>query len=200
MRPQPCPTPLFLALVVVLAAVLAGCAEPGPGGAEPATTAPAPTDPGVGLPEPGQPLATCDGEERPPLQGGQHLVGDAEPPVPYSSTPPTSGWHASGAFEIAVQAPDDPLSEPRQVSVLEAGGVVVAYRDLPEAERLQLEAHVLAEHDGRVAVTPYGELDAGQVAFTAWGLLQRCQGIDLAALDRFVQAHAEPDPTPGHDH
>lgn len=190
----------MLALVaLLLAAVLAACGQPDPEAADPAvTTPPQPTDPAVGLPAPGEPVATCEDEEQPPLQGGQHLVGEAEPPVPYSSTPPTSGWHASGAFEIAVQGPDDPLSEPRQVSVLEAGGVVVAYHDLPEADRLMVEAHVRGNHGGRVAVTPYDRLDAGTVVFTAWGVLQRCRGIDLDALDRFIDTHAEPDPSPGH--
>lgn len=64
--------------------------------------------------------------------------------MPDSSTPPTSGWHASGAFEVAVHGLGDPLAEPRQVSVLEAGGAVVAYRDLPDRERAHLEEHVRA--------------------------------------------------------
>ncbi len=66
----------------------------------------------------------------------EDLIGDQGPPVPYSSSPPTSGWHASGAFSIAVHRPGDPLSEPMQVSVLGAGGVVVAYRDLLDEDRV----------------------------------------------------------------
>lgn len=75
----------------------------------------------------------CGPVEEPPRQSGSHLLGDQQPPVAYSSTPPTSGWHASGAFDITVQPPDDPLPEPQQVSVLEAGGVVVAYRDIGDS-------------------------------------------------------------------
>ena len=59
------------------------------------------------------------------MQFGSHLIGDAEPPVPYSSTPPTSGWHASGGFQIVVQPTDQPLRESVQVSIEEAGDVVV---------------------------------------------------------------------------
>lgn len=137
--------------------------------------------------------AGCDPVERPRLQAGEHLIGDQTPPVPYSSSPPTSGWHASGALSIAVHPPRDPLSEPRQVSVLEAGGVVVAYRDLPDEDRMRVAEHVRAKHAGRVAVTPYDQLGPGQVAFTAWGTLQRCHGLDLAALDAFVAAYADED-------
>jgi hypothetical protein len=144
--------------------------------------------------------AACSPVERPPVQAGEHLIGDREPPVPYSSRPPTSGWHASGAFSITVHAPDEPLPEPTQVSVLEAGGVVVTYRDVPDADRAALEDHVEVDHAGRVAVTPYDQLQPGQVAFAAWATLQRCDGLDLSALDAFVAAHAdeEPDVPGGH--
>lgn len=136
----------------------------------------------------------CAAVELPDLQGGQHLIGDREPPADYSSTPPTSGWHVSGAFELTVRDEDDPLSEPEQVSVLEAGGVVVTYRELADDERSALEQHVRAEHAGRVAVTPYEQLSPGQTAFTAWGAVQRCGQLDLDALDTFVAEYADDDP------
>ena len=128
------------------------------------------------------------------MQGGEHLIGDQEPPVPYSSTPPTSGWHASGTFAIAVQPPDEPLSEAQQVSVLEAGGVVVTHAGLDDAELRELTEHVREHYDGRVAVTSYDALDDGEVVFAGWGVLQRCDGVDLAALDAFVEAYADPEP------
>jgi hypothetical protein len=148
----------------------------------------------------GAPAATSDcGEvDIVPIQGGEHLIGDRPAPIPYNSTPPTSGWHASGAFTIAIHALNDPLPEAKQVSVLEAGGVVVTYRDLPDHERAGLEAHVREHYDGRVALTPYDELEPGTVAFTGWGVLQRCDAVDLAALDAFVDAYADERPaTPG---
>lgn len=133
----------------------------------------------------------CDGETHPPREDGGHLLGNQEPPVPYRSTPPTSGWHTSSRTAAAVQPPDEPLSEPRQVSVLETGGVVVTYHELAAAERTALEDHVREHHAGTVAVTPYGKLETGEVVFTAWGVRQRCDGVDTDALDAFVAAHAE---------
>lgn len=139
--------------------------------------------------------AACGPVEQVPVQGGAHLIGDQQPPVPYTSTPPTSGWHSSGAFEIAVSDPDDPLPEPRQVSVLEAGGVVVTYRGLTDADRERLEAHVAGGPlAGRVAVTPYEALDEGAVVFTGWGVHQRCDALDLDALDAFAATYAAPEP------
>lgn len=141
----------------------------------------------------------CGTVEKLPEQGGSHLVGDQEPPVPYNSTPPTSGWHSSGAFEIEVRPPDDPLTEPQQVSVLEAGGVVVSYDGISRAERRTLTQLVRDEYDGRVAVTRYPDLRDGEVALTAWQTLQRCDGLDVDAVRAFADAHVAEDVVePGH--
>ena len=143
------------------------------------------------------PVATerCDEVEMPDLQGGDHLIGDIEPPVPYSSTPPTSGWHSSGAFDIQIQAADDPLTEPEQVSALEAGAVIVTYNGVDQGDVAAVEQHVADRYAGRVAVTPYDKLAVGAVALSAWGVLQRCDGVDLDALDAFVAAYADENPT-----
>jgi hypothetical protein len=196
---------------LLLCLALAGCGSlPTDSPAErPAATtteerdaAAAPTlDPGD-PPSAAEPTAdpTCGEEEQPPPQAGSHLIGDAEPPVPYSSTPPTSGWHSSGALEVTVHDESDPLSEPEQVSVLEADGVVVTYRDLAEEDVAALEELVRTDYDGRVAVTPYEALEPGQVALTAWGVLLRCEGLDLDAVRRFADAHTGEAVEPGHGH
>jgi hypothetical protein len=149
--------------------------------------------------EPVEPAVSCDPVEHPPIQGGEHLIGDQDPPVPYSSTPPTSGWHASGAFEIAVHGPDDPLPEPKQVSVLEAGAVVVTYHDLSGEEVVALETLAAERFPGRVSVTPYDKLEPGSVALTGWGVLQHCTGLDLDVVAGFIDEYADEQPaTPGH--
>ncbi len=132
-------------------------------------------------------VASCGSIRRPPLQSGSHLIGDQAPPVPYSSQPPTSGWHASGHVAVDVRGAADALTGPQQVSVLEAGGVVVSHGTLPDREARRLARHIRRHHRGRVAVTPYAELGDGRVAFTSWGVLQRCDGVDLEALDAFVE-------------
>jgi hypothetical protein len=172
--------PLLLVLLSLLAAC--GTAEPSPAG-----------DLAAGS-------ADCRDVETFPLQGGSHLLGDQEPPVPYNSTPPTSGWHSSGPVDIGVHGGDDALSEPEQVSVLEAGGVVVTYRGLDDEERAALEEAARQDHAGRVAVTPYDGLGDGEVAFTAWGTAQRCSGLDLDALAAFVDTYADEEPAVPGEH
>jgi hypothetical protein len=136
----------------------------------------------------GVPAATdrCAAVEFPPVQFGSHLLGDADPPVPYSSSPPSSGWHLSGAPTTGVAA--QPMSEPAQVSTLEAGGVVITHAGLAEDEIAALSAFAEA-HPDTVAVTPYPDLSAGEVVLASWGALQRCDGVDEAALEAYVAAY-----------
>lgn len=142
------------------------------------------------------PTARCDAVEHPRLQGGLHLLGDAEPPEDYSSSPPTSGWHTAGMPRTEIRMADRPLSEPEQVSVLEAGGVVVTYGGAADGVRA-LTDEVTERYADRVAVTPYDGLADGEVAFTSWGVLQRCAGPDLAALETFVSVYGS-DPATDH--
>lgn len=131
--------------------------------------------------------AVCHPVRRIPEQGGSHLVGGAAPPVPYNSTPPTSGWHSSGAFTVGVQPRNDPLSEPELVSVLEAGGAVISYRAIGDRPTARIERIVRRSYAGQVAVTPYNQLQRGEVALTFWGTVQRCDGVDAHAIRRFVE-------------
>lgn len=143
----------------------------------------------------------CDPVQTVAIQSGQHLLGDQDPPVPYSSTPPTSGWHRSGAPDVSVREPDDPMSEPEQVSVLEIGAVVVTYRDISEADRQQIVDVVAEGFTRRVAVTSYDKLEPGEVAMTGWGVLQRCAELDVEALRNFIRSYSDEQPAapPGQD-
>lgn len=169
--------------MLVGTALLVGCAgEPTPSGE--ATSRPSP-------PTGESAAASCSPEQQVAEQGGGHLIADAQPPVPYTTIPPTSGWHASGGVDVTVRTHADALTETQQVKVLESGGVVVTYNDVAQADLEQLVALVEDRYAGRVAVTPYDKLSPGQVAFTAWRFLQLCQGIDTPALAAFADAHAQ---------
>ena len=137
---------------------------------------------------------SCEPVETFAIQAGQHLIGDQEPPVPYSSTPPTSGWHSSGSADVTIRRIDDPMTEPEQVSVLEIGAVVVTYNAMSPDQREQIADIVSGEFSRRVAVTSYDKLDPGQVAMTGWGVLQRCDGVDAEALRNFIVSYSDEQP------
>jgi hypothetical protein len=163
-------------VVVVALLLLSGC-EDGEPSAE-ATTGPAATD-------------ACGDVETFPIQGEGHLVGNQEPPVPYNSTPPTSGWHTSTDVPIMVMPVSDPLTEPEQVTVLERGGVVVTHGDLPDAQRERLAQLLSDQYSGQAALTAYDQLDDGSITLSAWGVLQRCDDVDPGAVETFIRHYTQ---------
>ena len=186
--------PLLLTLLVA-ALTLASCTpdNPAPSGDAPATTATPAATAGPTEAPTTEAVAEvgCEPEETFPIQGEGHLVGDQEPPVPYNSTPPTSGWHASGDVPIVVDPDGEPLTEPEQVTVLELGGVVVSFKSLPEAELTALTDFLTERFEGQVALTRYDKLQPGQVALTGWGVLQECTGVDTDAIAAFIETNAK---------
>lgn len=134
--------------------------------------------------------AGCEPPEQQQLQEGSHLLGDQAPPVPYTSTPPTSGWHSSG------RPPDpgaytEPVSEPQQVRALEQGGIVLAYDPSLPDDRIGQLQQIAGEVDG-VVVTPYEPAMPTAITLTAWGVLQRCDTVSAADVAAFRDAHAQP--------
>lgn len=130
--------------------------------------------------------AACGPVEHPELQGGGHLIGDAEPPVPYSSTPGTSGFHAAGAPPTGVF--DDPLTEPQIVLSLEVGQAVAAYdpQRLSDGDVTRLEELATGPLADRLTVTPFeGDMGAA-VTLNAWGTRQPCSSVDPDAVGTFV--------------
>ncbi|HVL97923.1 MAG TPA: DUF3105 domain-containing protein [Egibacteraceae bacterium] len=140
----------------------------------------------------------CGPVEEQPDAGHQHLVGDAEAPVDYATVPPTSGWHFADPDRVrgalGMHEAERPLTETEQASVLAVDAVVVTWRDLTAEQRDALAELATGEYAGRVAVTPYDRLEPGQVVMTAWRTMQVCDGLDLAAVARFVDAHAAAEP------
>lgn len=131
----------------------------------------------------------CGPVEHPELQGGGHLIGDAEPPVPYSSTPGTSGFHAAGAAPEGVYGEEDPLTEPAIVLSLESGQVVAAYapQDLPEAEVAELEDLATGPLADRLTVTPFDGDMGAPLTLNAWGTRRPCSTVDPDTVRAFVE-------------
>lgn len=162
--------PRLLAACLALVAAATACAD----AADPDAVAPA--------------TERCEPAQRVRLQGGSHLLGAAEPPVPYTTDPPTSGWHRSG-IGTAPGAYVDPLPLPEQVSVLERGGVVVAFDpSIDGAERGAL-LELAGEVGGDLVVTPHTGPLPTPVSLTAWGVLQRCELVTADDVASFTAVH-----------
>jgi hypothetical protein len=140
----------------------------------------------------GTPLAACAG-------GGEHALCSAATPEPlnpalnhvlvdgaepvYTTDPPTSGPHAPGALPKGVLT--EPLTRPTQVGALEAGVVLLQYRDLSANEVRSLSALVT----DNVVVAPNPTLPDKVVA-TAWLFKQTCSGVETTSLKAFIRVRA----------
>jgi hypothetical protein len=180
-----------LVAIGTAALVLAAC---GGGGGSASAPSPSPATTADAVASPTAAAVGCSAPVHPPLQGGAHVLGDTDPPVPYSSTPATSGWHATGAPRTGVIPADDPLADPQIVLTIEVGHVVAAYDParLDGTDVAELEDLATGTHADRLTVTPYEGADA-PLTLVAWGILQSCEDLDREALDAFVAEHADPD-------
>lgn len=126
----------------------------------------------------------CDAVVHDPIdpRSLQHALPGAPPPS-YPTEPPTSGPHQSGGLAGGVV--DQPLPGPVQVGALEAGQVLLQYRDLTGQEQADLAA--LA--GPQVIVAPHPALPTRVVA-SAWRTRLPCRSVDAEALNRFVAEHA----------
>jgi drug/metabolite transporter (DMT)-like permease len=111
---------------------------------------------------------------------GHVIASGAEPH--YTTDPPTSGPHTPAAVPGGVLT--QPLSRPLQVGALEAGVVLIQYRELsPE------DVEKLGQMAGdKVVVAPNPDLPDKIVA-TAWLNKQTCSAVDQAQLRGFIRNH-----------
>jgi drug/metabolite transporter (DMT)-like permease len=112
----------------------------------------------------------------------RHVITGGTEPV-YPTDPPTSGPHTPGALPQGVL--DHSLSRPSQVGALEAGVVLLQYRDL-SADEIRSLSELVTDH---VVVAPNPSLPDRVVA-TAWLFKQTCSGVDAPTLRGFVRTRA----------
>ncbi len=138
--------------------------------------------------------------------GNAASVGESYPILPpvhlapgqtfdeYSSTPPTSGPHWSQRdpdAPVACGIYDEGLFDEQVVHNLEHGHVIISHNltNPEQIDELEAAAKNLPRDEQWLVVRPYSALEEGIVAITAWGWLQRFEGVDTEGLDEFYEAH-----------
>lgn len=105
-----------------------------------------------------------------------------ENPVPYNSSPATSGRHFVTAVVWGIYG--QPVSEYQLVTNLARGGIAIQWgTDVPQSEVRRVEAFV--GRDGTAMVGAPNALLGDQIAFTAWTHLAECTRFNLAAARLF---------------
>ena len=128
------------------------------------------------------------------ITGNTHV--DEGVSVSYSSYPPTSGDHWPPGEQARCGFYEGGFEDERAVHNLEHGNIVVNYNLATQEEVDQLRDIMgtigLANAWG--VTRSYDErpddLPVGQIALTAWGIIDTMVGIDPDRIDRFFEAYA----------
>ncbi len=126
--------------------------------------------------------STCGQAHTEPLDPNlRHVIASGAEPT-YTTDPPTSGPHTPGALPGGVLT--QPLTRPLQVGALEAGLVLIQYRDLDSTD-----VEMLSKLAGdKVVVGPNPALP-GRLVATAWLNKQVCSAVDVPELRGFIRNH-----------
>jgi Protein of unknown function (DUF3105) len=125
----------------------------------------------------------CSGVQTFPMQSRDHIQpGQSHPP--YSSNPPTSGWHWANPQDWGIYT--TPQVQEQLVHNLEHGGIVVQYNGLSAVD-VQRLTDLVKRDTYHMILAPYPGMPQGvKVAMTAWTHLQTCDGVDENALQSFI--------------
>ena len=129
--------------------------------------------------------ANRPGEPVPDL-GNMHIEEGTSSPIPYNSTPPTSGPHYGSLARWGVHS--EPIPDELVVHNLEDGGVGLWYNCSDGCPELvsQLESVVEDYHEG-VLLAPYPGMET-RIALTAWTRLDQFNDFDQERIERFIRA------------
>ena len=116
----------------------------------------------------------------------QHIIDPNS--AKFETDPPTSGPHLFSS--LARGLVDRQLLPAEQVTILEAGDVLVQYRDAADAGAVQTLRQT------SVTIAPNSTLKKRVVA-TAWTYKLECATIDESSLQKFIAAHKGQAANPG---
>ena len=109
--------------------------------------------------------------------------------VAYSTTPPTSGDHWSVPQRCGFFT--DPVPDEQVVHNLEHSNIIISY-NLPNQDDVDALKNVFDDLDEGwrahfTVARPYDQIASGQVALSAWGVLDIMDGVDKDRIERFFE-------------
>ena len=125
-------------------------------------------------------------------QGRDHIAVGSEHP-PYSSNPPSSGWHYNAPAPVGFYA--DALPDEHVIHNLEHGDIWITYH--PRVSEEFITALRAFEHDGKVIITPR-ETNEFDISLSAWewvdGFNIEEAGVDSPRIEDFIKRHRNQGP------
>lgn len=124
------------------------------------------------------------------IRGNNHVPTSQT--VDYASSPPTSGDHWPPGEQARCGFYEGGVPDERAVHNLEHGNIVVNYNITDPAQLDQLRQVIggigLAKLWG--ITRSYDKIPEGQVALTAWGIIDTMDSVDQGRIERFFEAYA----------
>jgi len=112
--------------------------------------------------------------------------------IEYPSFPPTSGNHWPPNALVTCGFYEDGVPDERVVHHLEHSNIVVSYNliDPAQVDRLRQAVDDIGLLNIWGVTRFYDKIPVGQVALTAWGVLDVIEGVDKDRINRFVDNYA----------
>ena len=125
-----------------------------------------------------------------PIQSSFHQPEGTE--VQYSSFPPSSGNHWPPNVIQRCGFYEDGLADEVVVHHLEHGNIIVSYNlpDSAQVDQLRRVTDGIGVANIWGITRSYDQIPQGQVAVTAWGVLDTMDGVDGERITRFFDAYA----------
>ncbi len=115
-------------------------------------------------------------------QSRDHIV-IGQPHPPYSSNPPTSGWHYPQPADWGYYAEE--LPDELVVHNLEHGGIWLSYRRADDTELIDQLVSLSRRYRSKVIITPRSRNDS-RLAVAAWGHLMKLDRYDEPTIVNFI--------------
>ncbi|MDP3729138.1 MAG: DUF3105 domain-containing protein [bacterium] len=126
-----------------------------------------------------------------PILGQEHIEVGATHPA-YNSNPPTSGWHYAKPADWGVY--QEELPDEQLIHNLEHGGIWIAYKDVDQKTKSDLEV-IGKKYPGSVIVTPRSGNDA-KIVLASWGRLETLESFNETRIVDFIKANRNKSPEP----
>ena len=126
------------------------------------------------------------GDPQAVMPTASHLDGQT---IEYSTTPPTSGDHWAAPAQCGFY--EEEMRDETIVHNMEHGHIIMSYNltDPSDLSRLKDVHNGLEVSDSWLVTRPYSEIPEGDIAMTAWGVLDQFTGIDEELIQRFFDAY-----------
>ncbi len=120
------------------------------------------------------------------LPGASHVDGRT---VTYTTIPPTSGDHWGSTTQCGFYVEE--IRDEMVMHNMEHGNVVMSYNlpDAADVTKLKDISNNLKDSGDWLVTRYYPKLQAGEVALTVWGILDRFTGVDEARIKKFFDTY-----------